>query len=345
MGTSGYDLVVALKKGAAWGTALACGAGDGLIISSHGLKKAQPAKLDDQLGVGFPKDLELGAIDVSGPLAFPMRYEGIDLLLALFAGATGGAPDQQDATDAYLQTFPLAANTDGKFGTLAMNDVVGVDEYPSVKVAGLELKGEIGSFVEGSTDLIASSLVTDSVINTLVTMANVTYPDKANRLHFSQMAMRMNTQSGDALDSGDLIYPTSFSLSAKRKVKGTPWVGGSNSIDEPANEDNPEVKLTLKFARHNAASKAYFEDWAASGFKKMDIIFTGGLIEGAYNYKFKIEMPNLGIASVNKPFTKGALPSEIEFMVLGCGVAPTGMTVTEPFLMTSINKRTTDVFA
>lgn len=341
----GVELKAAAKKAAAWGTALACGADDGVLILPHSIKKDRSASVDDSLGLYFARESAPGEIKVEGDIPVYLRYDGLDLLLALAMGATGGAPVQQGTTAAYAQTLSLAEDLDGLFATFALNNNVNIDEYPSVKVTGFTLKGEVGKPLEVAFHTIASDRVTDSTVNTAGTFANVTYFETANRVLMGQGVVRMNDRDGAALGAGDEIYPSSFELALKRNMAGVYGVSsGFDHIDEPTNAGRPEVTLKLDFPRYTAAT--YFGDWDAGTPKKLDMVFTGGLIEDTYYRTFRLQMPHLAYASVGLPIEQGILKHPVEFNALAADTAPLGMTgITRPFQVDVVNRQSADILA
>jgi hypothetical protein len=341
------ELKAAVKKAATWGTALACGANNGVLILPFGLKKTRGALVDDSLGNYFAKEQSLGETKVEGTLPMYLRYDGIDLLIALAMGATGGAPVQQGATSAYAQKFTLANSPDGLFATLAVHNGVNIDEYTSVKATGFALKGEVGKPLQITFDLAAIDRITNSPVNTTATFAGVTHFETANRVLMSQGVFRMNAQGGAALADGDKIYPGSFELTFKRKMRGVYGAGSSSDrIDEPTNDGEPEVKLKLEFPRYTSTQKGWFEDWDAGSNKKMDIVFTGAQIQSPYNRSFKLSFPNLAIAGAELPIEKGILKAPLEFNCLACDSAPSGMTgVTLPFQADVVNRQSANVLA
>jgi len=342
-GVSGLEVKAAVKKASTWGTAVVCGANDGILILPPTLSKEREDQIDDSLGFYFPQDSDPGAVKSEGDLPMYLRYDSIDLLIALAMGATAGAPVQQGTTAAYKQTFSLAESIDGLFATLALWTKINVEEYPTVKVTGLTLEGEVGKALTITFHLIASNRTT-SGSNTLTSFNNVTYFETKNRVLFNQGVFRMNNQSDPALGSGDIIYPNSFKLTFQRKMAGVYGAGGSfDVIDEPTNDGLPEMKLELTVPRYT--SDAYFTDWDAGTVKKMDITFTGAVIESPYNRQFKIEFPNLKFAKVDAPVKQGIIDHPVEFNVLGADAAPAGMTTTKPFEITVINRQSANVLA
>jgi hypothetical protein len=400
----GIELKLAAKKASAWGTAVAVGAGDGILIRPGNWNKTRPNNVDDSLGLFFPTDSDPGEIKVEGGLNAYLRYDSLDLLLAMLCGSstvaygtpaesgtatsatgttlvdtglamtpdehigsfiaiTGGLGSGQvrkitdndatsftvltwtttpDATSTYevfdageidaTHIYLPVASTDGLFLTIAENRVVNVAELPSVKITGMTIKGEVGKPLDVSFDLVANDQVNDSATNTLVSFGSVTYRETANRVLFRHGVFRINDQDGDALDSGDVIYPSSFEFNFKRKMTGVFGVGGSSDvIDEPSNDGVPEVGVKLDFPRYTGAD--HFIDWEAGQAKKLDVVFTG-----ADGRSLTIEFPNLKYSTVAVPEADGILKNPCEFNALGCLAAPTGMTnLTAPFRMTLVN--------
>jgi len=80
----------------------------------------------------------------------------------------------------------------------------------------------------------------------------VTIPESANRVMFNQGVFRLNAQAGADFAGGDVIYPSEFTLTAKRSQAGVYGVGSSyDVIDEPTNDGLPDVKLSLTFPRYS----------------------------------------------------------------------------------------------
>jgi len=342
---AGANIQAALKKAATWGTAVECGANNGLLIRPDSLNETRDVLKDDSLGQYFAKDSDLTTRNAGGSIPMWLRYDGNEhLALALVMGTSGGAPVQQGVTAAYKQTLAIADCIDGLFATFAKNIRVNVDEYPSVKFGALTLEGSVGQPILATFEVQASHREVNSVVNDDTTFANVTVLESQHRVLFGQGVFRMNAASGGALSGSDVIKPSSFRLTLKRSLKGIVGLGtDSNSIDEPTSDGRPECMLSLKFDRHTDV--AAFVAFAAATKQKMDITFTGALIESTYYRTFKIELPSLKYTAVNTPTVEGIIPEEAEFECLACDAAPTGMTATQPFGVEIINERTTDLLA
>lgn len=344
MSVSGVELKAAVKRATTWGTAVACGADNGILIKPHTMKKTRKEYVDDSLGTYFPQDAVNAEIDVKGNLPMYLRYDSLDLLIALAMGAVPGAPMQQGATTAYAQSFTLASSLTGLFACLAQNNTVNIDEYTSIKVTGFTIKGDVGKPLEITFEIIGYDRITNSTVNTSVTFGNVTYMETGNRVLFSQGVFRMNHESDVALGAGNLIYPSSFELAFKRKMKGLYTIAGNINIDEPSNDGLPDVSMKLTFPRYTSAVEALFADWDATTRQKMDLTFTGANIASTYNRSFQIQLPAMQAKSADLPVKQGIMEAPLEFTALGVAAAPAGMTgVTQPFQINVVNQQAADV--
>ena len=344
LGVEGREIKAAAIKAAVWHTAVACGALSGVLLKGDSMKKGIESLPDKSLGRAFVYGRDQGEIKAEGSLEAYLRYDSLDLLIALVMGATGGAPVQQGATTAYAQSFIAANDRDGLFATLALYKKVNVFEYPSAKFMGFTIKGEMGQPAEISFDVGADDEDPASVINDLASFANVTYFETSHRVLMSQAEFRMNALSGAALGGGDVIKPSAFELSFKLPLEGALKAGGANKIDEPVGTGVPEVSLKLTFPRYTAIT--YLTDLGADNRKKMDIVFTGAEIENPYNREFKLQFPNIAILNAEAATSEGQIEHPLELACDAAETAPTGMTgITEPLQIDVINRQSTDVLA
>lgn len=351
-GVAGSEMKYALKKAPAWGTPVACGANNGILCLPTGVRQGDAAlEVDDSQGLFWSQDGTVGPVKVDGDLPLYLRYDGCDLLLALFMGTAGVPATHAAGTISKDYTYALADNTDGLFATFARHWKNYVEEIRSLKVVAITLKGERGKPLQLIAKCIGDAAVQDGT-NTTTTFNSVTIAETANRIMYSQGIFRSNAQSAGALASPtNDIAPSSFELTATRKASGqyTGLTIGSgiairDVIDEPTNDGMPEITLKLTFPRHTA--KTRLTDLGADNRLKMDLTFTGGLIEGAIPRLFKIELPHLQYKSVDIVDEAGNIKEPVEFICHGCSVAPTGMaTLTKPFRFSGTNKLATNPLA
>ena len=338
------ELGAAIKRASAWGGAVACGASDGLLIRSHTIKKKRADLADDSLGVYFQREADRGDIDVSGDLSCYLRYDGLDLPIALALGQSAGAPAQQGATTAYSQTLTPVSSIEGLFATLAIDSGINIAEYPTAKFMGLTIKGKAGQPVEVLFHLRADDMLTDSAVNTQATFADVTIAERSNRVLMSQLTCRINDADGAALGGSDEVIPSSFELTFKRRMDAVRTLGSAGAIDEPLEAGRPEITLKMEFPRYSGDQ--HFADWDAQTAKKCELEFTGRLIESPYSRMLRIRMPRLLHTQADLPIEQGILRHPLEFACLEASSAPSGMSgITAPFVVELINTQSADVLA
>ena len=260
----------------------------------------------------------------------------------------GGVTWTCEKPPCYANSYKLTTDLAGLFATIAIlkkSDIV--HEFPSSKINGFSISGEMGAPLQITVNNLANLLDLASTTNTAATMANITYPDKGNRIILNKACTFMiNDESGAALAAGDKVYPASFEFSFNRPMEGG-LVFGNDDIDEPAGTGFPEITLTLGFPQYNDANHQFFTDWDAYTRKKAELYFKGALIEGTSYYELKMTFPNLKVADPDAAVSgPGKIPASIPFKVLGTDTAPTGMTgITQPFQIDVQNSRSTDPLA
>lgn len=351
----GINQRLAARKATAWGTALACGAGHEVSFLNGQAKRQAPVEVDNSRGLAFSKDGTPGPI--SSPPAYNcnLRYEGLDVLIACLMGIAS-VPTIQGAGPAYANTYKWNTDVYGIFCTIAklMTGGTYIEEVPTAKIAGLTITGEVGAKpLQLAVETIGINKETNSLVNTLATYASVSMPTggDVNPVMFSHLQFRMNNQGSAALGAGDIIKPSKFTLSLKRKLKGeytgahrTTGTNPQDLIDEPTNDGNPELKLTLEFATHTA--NTYLTDLGSDTRKKLDITATGALLNATFYYQHLWQFPHLQLISDDVTDDNGRIKEPLEFIIHGASAAPTGMAgITDPLWWNVINKRSTNPLA
>jgi hypothetical protein len=351
-GVAGVELIYAAKKATAWGTAVACGTLNGFLSRPSGIKEASDVEVDDSLGLYFSGDGSPSAIKCDGDIPAYLRYAGMELLLAMAMGTAGVPVTHAAGTLSKDYIYKPAKHLDGLFITFVKHMKNYIAEVPSLKVTGFTIKGEVGKPLElilNTTGCFINKN-TSTGINTLTTANNITIAETGNRVQFAQGVFRMNDQSGIALAAGDQIYPSSFELSFQRKLTGvygaltTGTTAKRDVIDEPTNDGMPEIGLKLGFPRHTSATMltALGNDTR----KKMDVVFTGGIIETSIPYLFMLQFPHLQIKNVDVVDEQGIIKEPVDFICHSAATAPAGMTgITDPFWISGTNKFATNPLA
>lgn len=349
-GAIGREVVAAFKKYNVWRTVSgAPGAGDGLLLRNLG---GQPRNPDyyksDEVGLAFIQRADKGGVKaITEDLTAYLRYEGLDVLLALAMGIAGTPTSA--GSGAYYNTYAMATRLDDLFGSLFVKHTLasGTDktwEYTSTKIHGFSITSKAGQPVEITFHRVSN----DCVIDSAVSMASVTVPSLSNRVMGQEAVVRMNAQSGSALASPtDVIQPSEWTLTYKRPVDDAHVMDGDATIIEPVENGFPELTLQMTFPRYNTTNHAFFTALGADTRQKCDIVFTGALIGGSNYYTFRLRFPHLNLTQGAAPKDgAGIVPVNLTFDVLGAVTAPSGMTsLTKPMDLYVQNTRSTDPLA
>ncbi|MDD5355860.1 MAG: phage tail tube protein [Candidatus Omnitrophica bacterium] len=346
---TGREVIMAAKKAATWRTAIECGANDGVLITGgFSAAKAPTYAPDDSLGQADIKNYYKTSENVSDSIDGYLRYRGWDVLMALALG-TAGTPSQVAGT-AYSNTYSPADNNADKFATLAMKkspNTNGIWEVPSAKITGFEISAKIGELAKIKINFMGNKIELDATdcVNTLATMANVTYPDSGNIARMNDVfKMRMNAQAGAALADSDKIYPNRFTLTYNRPMDAS-YEAGYNDMGEPVQSGYSDASLKIDFDRYNLDT--FLDAIEAETQYKMDLTFRGDLITGSTYYLIRIDIPKLMRLSGDAPVSgPGKISHSVTGRCLGVTSAPTGMSgVVDPISIYVVNTLTTDPLA
>lgn len=334
----------AWKKGSVWGTEVDVNtAGTGILPLNAGVPKLVIPAIEEESAVSpFQSDVDQGDYPpVDFALDFDARYEGLGPIIAQVFGIAG-TPQQQGTTAAWLHSLQLADKIAGLFGTYATEKLDKIHVVPSAKPYKLTFSLSAG-LIKLSVNMKGDNVIDDSSV--ISSMSSVTTPDKHNRIKASHGLIRMNAQSGAALASPtDDIKVKNLTIEIERKPDTPDHEVGYRTTSESREEGKPIVKVSLEFLRMDTSNKVYFSDWKSETEKKMDIKFTGALIESTYYYYFLFQLPRLKIEDVDYP-DANVIPAKMVLRGIEADTAPTGMSVTKPVQLDIMNKRTADMAA
>ena len=352
MSISGAEIIYGLKKASTWGSAVACGAGDGVLALPWSADPTNGLIVDDSLGQFFGVNATPGQtkLDVTFPAYFRYNDKLLLTALAAFFGTAGVPAAHAGGAASYDHTLQIARQTDGLFFTLAAKLGTGfVQEIPSWKIAKIELTFEVGQPVKIQFSGPGIDLVADSVINTLTSFNNVTILERINRAYMGQCVFRMNDNTGAALQNSDKIAPSKAVLTLERKLTGVYGAyndngAGRDLIDEPVNDGLFSGSLSLTFPR--LANNTGRQKIKANTPQKLDVTITGPIIEGAIPYLIKFTLPYLVPDKDATPHKQGIIDNTRDYQVLGCTAAPSGMTgQTDPCWCALTNGISTNLLA
>lgn len=340
---TGREIVAAIKKGTTWGTPVAAGALDGLLLTGETLGIGAPEDLAAaEAGVGFQQTSEAGDVNIEGNLSGFLRYDSA--LWRLIALGMGSASVSVVDTTGQQHTLDFLDTLDGLFGTLVIDKGPEVWEFPGAKVIGFAVRGEAGRPVTFEVTARCDGLNrnTSSGTNNNTTIANVTYRSKALRVLFQHLTFRLNAQSDAALASGDAIQISSFVLTLTRPHSAD-HVSGQAAIIEPTENGLPTVNFEFALPEYSGAT--HLDRIVNHTALKADLTFDSGVLAGSTseNYKVTLSIPQLvltgGGAAVSGP---DKIPHPLSGRCEEAQSAPAGMAgITKPFRIVATNQHTT----
>lgn len=329
--------IVGWKRASTWGTPVACGASDAVLVSQESMPEAIPEPIADecvgQTLKGSPMQGNFKAD--GGSFVEPVRFTGFERRLALFAGLDTCA--QIGTTGVYTHIMPLLPSIAGKFGTLAIDKKIGTDkiwEFPSVKLNTLELSHENGK-LSANWGCIANKCVRNSAVNTSATMATVTHPGVNTLVIFNQLTMLLKEITGSEgnLSGSDELKPSAVKFNINRNLGGD-FVCGSSAgeSDEPGVTGLPDAQLVVTFPQHNSAIDAFIlaNQARLTGSVpkkyKISLKWLGPIAAGSTNYYFEalIAMAVISKAPANAGGAGSKVPVEITFDLFAPGATING---------------------
>jgi hypothetical protein len=333
-----------LKKGSAWRTAVALGAGNeirvrsigGLVHSrdySPGLYANQPYVSTGVLTNVKPLDVSIG-----GDLLYDPGMIGT--ALALLFG-TAGTPSGPAGTTAYTHTFQWADLVAGFF-TLAAEFPNIIYEVPSVMPTEFGLKvgdGRIQFEMKGRGNTLTDASATNAAAQT----GAMTFVGQDAPVLFSHSSVKMNAASGADVAGTTAFVVSGLDANFKRNIDGIHGAGYDN-IMQPRESGFPEIKLKLDFPRYATENSALQAAMIAGTLQKVLVSLTSPLFAGtAIPYSINLYFPTMRILSQAAPWDE-IVKNGIELVAEQAAAAPTGMSYTRPYLV-MVNKQAADYLA
>jgi hypothetical protein len=339
-------LAVGAKKGGTWGTAIALGAGNELLVTGmSGFTPQRDYDPHEEADTPFIKSGSLGDYKpVDFTLQFLMRYNlgQLGTLIALLAG-TAGTPSTL-VTGAYKHVLQFADSQLGLFATVVAEYPSNIYECASVKVMEWHIKLNKG-LIEAELKCRGNLIITTSTVNTLTQIDALTYTGTRDaEIRYSQAMIKMNVQSGgDVATETPLPGVNSLEISYKRGGHDGLYPAGQNYIMESSEGKHPQFSIKLGFGRMDAVNGAHLATALAETTQKMLIKFTGNLIATTYYNDLALYFPRLKMKTPT-PSWDAIVKNGIELEVEEAGAVPTGMTYTRPYIE-MINIQATDYLA
>jgi hypothetical protein len=353
------DLIYGLKIASTWETAVTVGASDGLYLSEGpGFYSSQREALPDRSsGFGGFTQMYYGKADEAFEMSGPMRWANAQFV-HLFCLVGGETASQQDGTSAYLHTADFDDDIDGHFYTALQDDGTGgttMSQIQSVKPTGMVIRSGADGFLE----FTATGMKTQPLFGVhgdQATGASITYESARLRIPNKILRFRINTASGDALDSDDIVDIADYELSIQRPFERNDFAGGDTYSDSEFNTSEPlptenYPEITFSFNMANINDYILFDDWYNYGdtiYKqyKFDLLWQGATIEHPYKYELQFEIPEAqAVDNDNNPSQNERWGYSHTLRAMVADSAPTGMTGITNYLKLSLQNERTSIYA
>lgn len=352
-GTTGREMkgFAFAKVGAnSWG--VAASVTKGTRFQSDGGLKYTPTFIEDRsfgetfLGPAQAGDIQPPDLTLSGQA----RYEDHNYILeALAMGSPAAVAISTSAagqTTSWSHVIDLAPSIDGLAATFAMDRKLYVEELTTAKLYGFGESAGDGGVINQSFRVLGSKATDISSINTNSTVYGADYPALGGKVRRADGTFRMNAQGGGGLASGDAIKIEALEFSFERPQDRS-FVYGQDYILEPADNEFPNVAVTVTFPRMNTVSANSLRAGIRAGTAyKADCTYLGSYLNSTDQLKKLYQFPYLELQDFETP-TAGAaqVKPRAMFIAKKPAAAPTGMTgVTNPFRITRIMQNSVAAF-
>jgi hypothetical protein len=309
-GITGRLISVAFAKHGTNSWNVAASVLNGAYFESDGGLKQAPEYVDDQsFNQRFLGQAEAGnfaAQDIT--LSTPAKYADKTYILdALAMGSPNAVTISTSAvgqTTSWLHVMDAAPSIDGLGATVAFDKVLYVDEMTSAKVYGFTFAAD-GSVMKHGYKMMGTKPTNISSVNTRSTVNGATFPALANRIFTKHGTFRLNVQSGGSLLAADAVYIEQCSFEFSRP-QDAPFVYGSDTIYEPADNGFPEFNISVTFPRADTISaNSMYAVQRDSTVLKGELRFEGSFINSTDRHSYIMQFPHLEVQDTSQN-TQGA---------------------------------------
>lgn len=312
----------ALAQGSTWLTGPTLGSGHRYPLKSSTLQyRTQIVESDDLLGTATRGSGDVGNAEASGDTVWTSDYRQHMLAAALMMG-TAGTPTTVES-GVYLHKFPFTADVGGLFASVGLDFVADAHQFLSVKSTRRTIVSAPG-YVEESYSWLGGGI--DKTVTTgSWSFTNDPTNGGAIRLLHSAGAFRFNLNSGGALGSGDVVYPTRVELVIDRNLAMDFNQGTDPS--EPLPDGFATISLSLTFPSMTAGLLSLFRDnYDAGNALKGDMVYTHGTLLGSTEYRHRAYyLPKLKIVECPTEIPgAGRLPFTVRMTAHKAASVPTG---------------------
>ncbi len=348
----GADINVGIKVGTTHGTAVACGAGDKLVLGIDGsLSWDFAPTILDHGGIGSGLSMKkatyaVGELPTVSINSFTCGYNNnFAEMLALFMGVSGAPTEVTTGEGDYKHVITYSSAVK-KFATIAseMTDSATI-EFPSCYPTSVTITtGDPNNFLKADFEFIANQKVLNSSTNTNATLANTTVLSESLIIHNQGDIFRINAQAGGALSSGDKANITSLTFTMTDAKEPTMEFKGSDSNGIPDRTELFSAQLVVTFK--SLDDMTWFTAYTAGTEYKSDFDIQGSQIGAGTNETFKLLIPRMKVVNAPEYGLEeiGENDLTVTFDCLVASSNPTGMTSKYPYFEVT-NTTTTSLLA
>lgn len=347
----GVNTIFGFSKSTDWGTPVAVGADEKVLILSESLTPdAQFIPSLSLSGSAFQGPGDKGNEFHSGDVPYEVDFDTVHRMLA-FAMGTAGSPT--DLGDCYRHTLRFTDDMEGTHATLVVGHLgMFVREYTTVKFGNFSFEVTNGNRMQGTMSMIPHGLNTNTTTGTneLTGLADIALPTDAGLsfANFNQLEVLENDADGATLTpTTDDLYPSAVSLNVNQNfptddvtTQYAPY------IDEPIRDGFAEITGTLTFSK--LTSETQIALMLSKARRKMKWTFTGPIAHSTQMYEMVLRFSNVQYESGGfNAAGPGRVPQTLNFRahVVPSGTPHTGFTYADALYAEVVNRQSADPLA
>lgn len=223
------------------------------------------------------------ARSAGGPFSMYVPTTGFGLLLKHAMGSNP-AVAQQSGTPAYLQTHPFGSNAG-----MGLSCQKQLRDGGNTLVQRFTYKGGKILAVEFSIDqdgALMATFETDFVDEEITTAAAA--------LTYANNTVFRFDQGTIAVGGTAIAKVNTASIRVERpQSTGKRYLGSAGLQAQPVENARPNITGSLDIEFDVDTKTAVYDRFVSNGAASLALIFTGGVISGAFNYQIRIEMPEI----------------------------------------------------
>jgi hypothetical protein len=266
-------------------------------------------------------------------MSFKARFDAPHLVKTFFT-VYGKADFDADTPEAGVNKHsfewdPIIDSIDDMLHSIAYDEKSEVKAVPSAIITGFDMSYDKGFNV--AIDMIGDRVSISGWTQPL----GVTSPSacEGDLMKKSGLTVRMNAESGDALDSGDEVIVNNITIAPKRNYEVPEQESGTNYPGKPFEGDTPaEYMITIELRAKDSTNAAWFTAYQAGTTQKMDITITGDTITGTSTpYTLYLVFPSLRFDTPPAYDFKSPIPVTVSLKMMKAQGNPTGMSARVPY--------------